>query len=99
MTDSLKQLAITQLTEFSDWKKEDRTIFENDKHLVWIKNEGGFCMMQAMLKAEEISGRKYSKVLTIGRTDFTINKWVVSRNLEANYPTWVQATKRLWGMV
>ena len=95
---NLKQLATTELTEFSDWKKEDHTIFENDKHLVWIKNEGGFCTMHAMQKSPSLTGRKYSEVLTIGYTDFKINEWVVSEHLEANYPMWVQATKRLWGM-
>ncbi len=94
---NLKQLATREFIDFTDWLKRPSTIFESSKAKVWIKNEDGFCTMTAMQKSEKLSGRRYSKVLTIGY--FDKDKWVVSNCLKKDYPGWVIDTKRLWGVV
>lgn len=94
---NLKQLATREFTDFTDWRKRPVTIFENSKSEVWIKNEDGFCTMQAMQKSEKLSGRRYSKVLTVGYCD-PQEGWKVSEHLKKDYPTWAKATKRLWGV-
>lgn len=95
---NLKQLATREFTEFADWKKRPMTIFENSKQEVWIKDAGGFCTMQARQKSKKLSSRRHSEVLTVGYLD-PKEGWKVSEHLEANYPVWVQTTKRLWGMM
>ncbi len=99
MTDkTLKDMALTRFEDFDSWLREASTIFNNGKVEVWIKNQDGFCTMQAMKNHKRLTGRKYSECLVIGcyRPD---NGWVKSPHLEKRYPIWVQETKQLWGVV
>ena len=95
---NLKELAIKEFNTFGEWLRGDPTIFENDKHLVWITNQDGWCVMEAMQKNVKLTGRRYTKALIIGYCD-PQEGWKISEHLEASYPVWVQATKRLWGVV
>ncbi len=98
-TKTLKEMALTRFENFDSWLREASTIFNNSKVEVWIKNEGGWCTMQAMKDHKRLTGRKYSKCLVIGYYSPSDKTWVISEHLNDNYPAWTQETKRLWGMV
>lgn len=97
---TLKQMALTRFEDLdSGWRQEPSTIFHHKNCEVWIRNEKGFCTMQGMVQTgKRLTGRQYSKRLTIGYYDPGSNMWVESEHLEKDYPTWVQESKRTWGV-
>lgn len=92
---SLLDLALVELSQKGQWPTgESITIWQNNGHQAWLRNESGFITLTLFKDAAKLKNRKYSKRLTIGYYHPGDCAWLESEHLREDYPRWAEQARR-----
>jgi hypothetical protein len=93
---TLLDIALTRFNDFDGWLRDDEQIWTFKNCTAWMKNAGGFCVIQMRtdpVASDRLTARRYSQELTVGVYD-PRKGWLPSTQLATSYPTWISETKR-----